>query len=116
MSTKEEFIKQIHNEYMSAPWNDKHEIQRQIEKQEQEVWIDQVKKMMEYEKKRQDPIEILRDEMRGELNDIKKAIHTIGILLDGDKPTDEMLEKHKMLREAYRKYKMIEALILGQQK
>lgn len=79
--------------------------------------MDDIFKQFKYEqqKKPVDPVDKLRDEMRKELVDIKKAIHTIGILLDGDKPSDEMLEKHKTLRDAYRKYKMIEALILGQQ-
>ncbi|MCK5605934.1 hypothetical protein KAR91_28815, partial [Candidatus Pacearchaeota archaeon] len=57
--------------------------------------------------------ERLRDEMMRELRDIKKAIHTLGILLESDEPSREDLEKHKTLREAYRKYKMIEALTLG---
>ena len=64
---------------------------------------------------RPNPVDKLREEMREELNDIKKAIRKIGVMLDGDAPSEEMLEKHKTLRDAYRKYKMIEALILGQQ-
>ncbi len=62
-----------------------------------------------------DPVDKLREEMREELSDIKKAIRKIGVMLDGDAPSEKMLEKHKTLRDAYRKYKMIEALILGQQ-
>ena len=52
--------------------------------------------------------ERLRDEMMRELRDIKKAIHTLGILLESDEPSREDLEKHKTLREAYRKYKTYE--------
>lgn len=63
---------------------------------------------------RPDPIDDLRKEMREELADIKRAIRKIGVMLDGDAPSEEILEKHKTLRDAYRKYKMIEALILGQ--
>jgi hypothetical protein len=55
----------------------------------------------------------LRDEMMRELRDIKKAIHTLGILLESDEPSQEDLSNHATLREAYRKYKMIEALTLG---
>ena len=62
-----------------------------------------------------DPVGDLRKEMREELEDIKKAIRKIGVMLDGDAPSEEMLKKYKTLRDAYRKYKMIEALILGQQ-
>ena len=91
---------------------DKETEQRQMQKQ-----MEDILKQFEYEQKQNppDPIDILRNEMREELNDIKKAIHKIGILLDGDVPSEEILEKHKTLRDAYRKYKMIEALILGQQ-
>lgn len=75
----------------------------------------QIEDMMRGDKYKPDPVDKLREEMRDELNDIKKAIHKIGIMLDGDAPSEEMLEKYKTLKDAYRKYKMIEALILGQQ-
>ena len=58
----------------------------------------------------------LRDEMMREIKDIKKAIHTLGILLESDEPSQEDLSNHATLREAYRKYKMIEALTLGKKK
>lgn len=70
--------------------------------------------MREARPRRPDPIDDLRKEMREELADIKRAIRKIGVMLDGDAPSEEILEKHKTLRDAYRKYKMIEALILGQ--
>jgi hypothetical protein len=60
-----------------------------------------------------DPVHRLRNEMHDELRDIKKAINKIGIMLDSDAPSQEQLEEHTTLREAYRKYKMIEALTLG---
>ena len=59
-------------------------------------------------------IDRLRNEMRDEFADIKKALHILGILLNQDEPSNEDLATHPTLREAYRKYKMIEALILGQ--
>ena len=79
------------------------------------IFQKQIEDMMREGKYRPDPIDKLREEMREELNDIKKAIRKIGVMLDGDAPSEEILEKHKTLRDAYRKYKMIEALILGQQ-
>ena len=60
-----------------------------------------------------DPVQKLRKDVMDELSDIKKAIRKLGVLLDGDAPTEEQLEKHKMLKEAYTKYKMIEKLVLG---
>lgn len=60
-----------------------------------------------------DPVQRLRKEMHDELRDIKKAINKIGIMLDSDAPSQEQLDEHTTLREAYRKYKMIEALTLG---
>jgi len=80
-----------------------------------EKFTKQITDMMRNEKNRIDPVEKLRREMREELTDIKNAIRKIGVMLDGDAPSDEALAKHKTLREAYKKYKMIEALILGQQ-
>jgi len=62
-----------------------------------------------------DPIKRLRGEMHDELDQIKAAIRKIGIMLDGDAPTQEQMEKFKMLKEAYTKYKMIEALVLGKE-
>ena len=62
-----------------------------------------------------DPVTRLRKEMHDELKDIKKAINKIGIMLDSDAPTQEQMKNHKMLKEAYLKYKMIEALILGKE-
>lgn len=75
----------------------------------------QIEDLMRQTRSRPDPVDKLRKEMREELADIKRAIRKIGVMLDGDAPSTEVLEKHKTLRDAYRKYKMIEALILGQQ-
>jgi len=60
-----------------------------------------------------DPVHRLRKEMHDELGDIKAAIRKMGIMLDSDKPSQEQLEKSKMLKEAYMKYKMVEGLVLG---
>lgn len=50
-----------------------------------------------------------------DIEEIRDVIRQLGILLRSDRPTNEQLQKHKMLREAYEKYKMIEALVLGDQ-
>lgn len=61
-----------------------------------------------------DPVQVLREEMNTQLTEIRTAIRKLGILLDSDAPTPEQLEKHKALKEAYLKYKMIEKLVLGE--
>lgn len=80
--------------------------------------IEQIMKEYEQQEKLKPKSETqrLRDEMMRELRDIKKAIHTLGILLESDEPSQEDLSNHATLREAYRKYKMIEALTLGKKK
>ena len=60
-----------------------------------------------------DPVQKLRDEMKEELRDIKRAVNKMGIMLDSEAPTEEQLRKSKMLKEAYSKYKMVEKLVLG---
>lgn len=60
-----------------------------------------------------DPVQRIRKEMHEELDEIKTAIRKMGIMLDSDKPSQEQLEKSKMLKEAYMKYKMVEGLVLG---
>ena len=69
-------------------------------------WEEQARRM-------KDPVQVLREEMREELREIKDAISKLGILFDSDAPSEEQMEKHKALREAYLKYKMVEKLILG---
>ena len=94
--------------------------QQENERRENEHHIDAMKKLMEleYEKQRRnpEPIERVRRELLDEIGDIKIAVRKLGILLDCEKPTAKQLEDHKMLREAYQKYKMIEALIFGKDK
>jgi DNA repair exonuclease SbcCD ATPase subunit len=87
-----------------------------IETQKQEDYIKQLKQLTQDElskQRRLSEVEQLRREMRKELGDIKDAIRKMGVLLDGDKPSEKVLREHKMLRDAYNKYKMIENLILG---
>lgn len=66
--------------------------------------------------KETDPNEAFRKQTKKELAEIKDAIRKIGIMFDEDAPSKELMEKHKMLKDAYNKYKMIEALITGQDK
>lgn len=88
------------------------EKQSQIKK---DLWEQMHKEWIWEEKHKftKDPVDRLREEFRKEIAEIKDAIRKIGILLDSDAPTEEQLKKHKALREAYLKYKMLEKLILG---
>lgn len=71
----------------------------------------------EWEKyQRKDPNERFRKQTTKDITEIKDAIRKIGIMFGEDAPSKEMMKKHKMLKDAYNKYKMIEALILGQDK
>lgn len=94
-------------------WKPK-EYERQKERDEwsrkiYDDWSQQAKKI-------KDPVTVLREEMQEQLDEIKDAIRKLGILLDSDAPTEEQLKKHKILRDAYKKYKMVEALVLGKGK
>lgn len=64
--------------------------------------------------KTRDPNEEFRKQTKKDIAEIKDAIRKIGIMFGEDAPSKEMMKKHKMLKDAYNKYKMIEALILGQ--
>jgi len=66
--------------------------------------------------KETDPNEAFRKQTKKDIAEIKDAIRKIGIMFGEDAPSKEMMEKHKMLKDAYNKYKMIEALITGQDK
>ena len=66
--------------------------------------------------KEQDPNEQFRKQTTKDIAEIKEAIRKIGIMFGGDAPSKEMMKKHKMLKDAYNKYKMLEALVLGQDK
>ena len=86
------------------------------EKTKKQFQKDIYKEWEKQAKRTRDPVERLRKELHDELDEIKDAIRKIGILLDSDAPTEEQLEKYKMLKDAYLKYKMIEALVLGKEK
>ncbi len=62
--------------------------------------------------KERDPNEEFRRETKEDIAEIKDAIRKIGIMFGDDAPSREMMKKHKMLKDAYNKYKMIEALVL----
>ena len=65
--------------------------------------------------RKKDPNEEFRRQTVKDIAEIKSAIRKIGILLSEDAPSKEMQNKHKMLKDAYKKYKMIEALVLGEE-
>jgi len=126
---EEQMIKEIMEDYQERDWYDnvkpkdiwvspdeKEKINTEAANEKARKQLEKV--MREYQQqdklKPKSDVERLRDEMMREIRDIKKAIHILGILLESDEPSREDLEKHKTLREAYRKYKMIEALTLGQ--
>lgn len=62
--------------------------------------------------KERDPNEEFRRETKKDIAEIKDAIRKIGIMFAEDKPSKKTMEDHKMLKDAYNKYKMIEALVL----
>ena len=63
-------------------------------------------------RKQEEPLQ----QIMRELGEMKTAMRKIGILLDSDIPDEESFKKFKALREAYRRYKMVEKLILSQDK
>jgi len=65
--------------------------------------------------RKKDPNEEFRRQTVKDIAEIKSAIRKIGILLSEDAPSKEMQNKHKMLKDAYKKYKMIEALVVGEE-
>lgn len=86
-----------------------------IKEQEQRKFKDAI--MQDWnEIQRKDPNEQFRRQTVKDIAEIKDAIRKIGILLSEDEPSKEMQDKHKMLKDAYKKYKMIEALVLGEKK
>lgn len=62
--------------------------------------------------RKQDPDEQFRRQVTNDIAQIKDAIRKIGILFDEDAPSHVTAKKRKMLKDAYKKYKMIEALVL----
>ena len=64
--------------------------------------------------RKQDPDEQFRRQTIKDIAEIKDSIRKIGILFGEDAPSKAQMKKHKMLKDAYHKYKMIEALVLEQ--
>ena len=58
--------------------------------------------------RKQDPDYEFRKQVTNDIAEIKDAIRKIGIMFEEDTPN----KKHKMLNEAYKKYKFTEALVL----
>ena len=73
-------------------------------------WQKQIMNDWQEVRKQQDPLR----KIQAELDEMKVAVRKLSILLDSDLPDKESFEKYKMLREAYRKYKMVEKLVLSQ--
>jgi hypothetical protein len=66
--------------------------------------------------RKKDPDEQFRRQTNKDIAEIKDAIRKIGILFGEDAPSKAQMKKHKMLKDAYNKYKMIEALVLEGEK
>lgn len=81
--------------------------------------IDALKRQMEWERKKfeqNDPVHRELRDLRNEVEHLKDAMRRIGVLLDTDLPDPKAFEEFKMLREAFKKYKMVEHLVLGDDK
>jgi len=87
------------------------------EKQYQQDQLDSFKRALEIERERQernDPVKRELRDLRNEVEHLKDAMRKIGVLLDTDLPDQEAFDEFKMLREAFKKYKMVEKLVLGE--
>lgn len=78
--------------------------------------LEAIMRMKEEELRRRDPVQRELNSMRNDLDDVKEGMRKMGVLLDTDLPEQEAFEQFKMLREAYKKYKMVEKLVLGEGK
>lgn len=90
-----------------------------IEKDHMDTQIDILRKQFEYEREKyekNDPVKRELRDLRNEVEYLKGAMRKIGILLDTDLPDEKMFDEFKMLREAFKKYKMVEKLVLGDEK
>lgn len=111
----EEIFRRIIDYRDKKPWLPESEITKQQIEDSKRKMEDHMWKILRDQQRHQPkaPIDVLREDMEKQLREIRKAIRKLGILLDSDEPTEEQLKKHKALRDAYRKYKMIEKLTLG---
>jgi hypothetical protein len=90
-----------------------------IEKDHMDTQLEVLRKQMEYERERyarHDPVQRELRDLRNEVEYLKDAMRRIGVLLDTDLPDEKMFDEFKMLREAFKKYKMVEKLVLGEDK
>ena len=90
-----------------------------IEKDHMNTQIDILRKQMELERikyEQNDPVQRELRDLRNEVEYLKDAMRRIGVLLDTDLPDEKMFDEFKMLREAFKKYKMVEKLVLGEDK
>lgn len=101
-----------HNSTATEIWTSTQHQRQQMIKDSQREWQKQMLNDWQEVRKNEEPLrQILR-----ELDDMKRAMRKVSILLDSDLPDEEVFERFRMLREAYRKYKMVENLVLGQDK
>ena len=92
----------------------KKQLEEDLAKKTVEEYERQMKKLLGSSQTNISEAEQVRRKIQPQLDEIQEGMRKIGILLDSDLPDEESFKKFKMLREAYRKYKMIEALVLGQ--
>ena len=89
---------------------------KEVEQKHLNDQIDLLRKQMEYERKKHeqnDPVARELRDLRNEVEHLKDAMRKIGVLLDTDLPDGEAFDEFKMLRDAFKKYKMVEKLVLG---
>ena len=78
--------------------------------------LEAFRKRLDFERKQyeqNDPVQRELRDLRNEVEHLKDAMRKIGVLLDTDIPDPKAFEEFKMLREAFKKYKMVEKLVLG---
>jgi hypothetical protein len=87
------------------------------EKQYQQDQLDSFRQALELERERQernDPVKRELRELRNDVEHLKEGMRKLGVLLDTDLPDEKAFDEFKMLREAYKKYKMVEKLVIGE--
>lgn len=111
----EQVKKNIPSEFPPELWKpDSYELDKIRSDQEKKFREQMMQDWREIQQK--NPDEEFRRKTTKDISEIKDAIRKLGILFSEDAPSKEMQAKYKMLKDAYKKYKMVEALILGQDK
>ena len=90
---------------------------KEMQRKQMEDQLDAMRKAMDMERRKyeqNDPVQRELRDLRNEVEHLKDAMRKFGILLDTDLPDSRAFEEFKMLREAYKKYKMVEKLVLGE--